>query len=67
MFARQERYGTLTVDGIEVASAESPGGATELNVDPPFYFGGVADDRENTRDKIPVLLVKYRTHQSPPS
>lgn len=55
MFSRIARTGTLSVDGIVSAEGEALGSSSSLNVQPPFYVGGVPQSAlNNTAGKIPV-------------
>lgn len=43
IFRREHIKGFLTVDGEEIGEAESLGQSKSINVDPPFYIGGVSN------------------------
>lgn len=44
MFNRDRQNGTLVVDDVVVAEGSSPGNTQTINVDAPYYVGGISPE-----------------------
>ncbi|OQV14684.1 Laminin subunit alpha [Hypsibius exemplaris] len=54
--AKRHRNGQLLIDGVEVATADSPGTTEILNTKVPLYFGGVNGNRNIVKNTEGVSL-----------
>lgn len=63
MFNRDRQNGTLVVDDLVVAEGSSPGNTQTINVDMPYYLGGISPEvLNNARHNFKVNLLYYNTH-----
>ena len=60
MFNRDRQNGTLLVDDYVVAEGSSPGNTQTINVDEPYYLGGISPEvLNNARHNFKVNFILH--------
>lgn len=62
MFNRDRQNGTLVVDDVVVAEGSSPGNTQTINVDQPYYLGGISlEVLNNARHNFKVVQMTFKS------